>query len=116
MMLAAIVFMPFATAYMGMNLGQRVPTVTYDFVMLVTALLNIRLVKVATSAPVVDEHADRVVVARTRARGWGVALGAAVALMLSFFVPAIGQFGLLTIPLWLRLFMTRAERKAAAQA
>jgi hypothetical protein len=36
--------------------------------------------------------------------------------MLSFFVPAIGQFGLLTIPLWLRLFMTRAERKAAAQA
>src|SRR5689334_18901802 len=32
LMLAAIVFMPFATAYMGMNMGQRVPTVLYDAV------------------------------------------------------------------------------------
>ncbi len=73
MMLAAIVFMPFATAYMGTNMGQRVPMALYDVVLLATSLFNIRLVRLATSAPVVDEHADPLVIARTRARGWGVA-------------------------------------------
>jgi uncharacterized membrane protein len=111
MMLAAIVFMPFATAYMGMNMGQRVPTVLYDLVLLATGLLNIRLVRVATSAPVVDEQADPLVVARTRARGWGVTLGAAIALLLAFFVPRFSQFGLLTIPFLLRLAVRRAERQ-----
>ena len=114
-MLAAIVFMPFATAYMGMNMGQRVPTVLYDLVLLATGLLNIRLVRVATSPPVVDEQADPVVIARTRARGWGVTLGAALALVLAFYVPRLSQFGLLTIPLWLRLVVRRAEKRAARQ-
>lgn len=111
MMLAAVVFMPFATAYMGMNMGQRVPTALYDLVLLTTGLLNIRLVRRATSPPVVDEHADPTLVARTRARGWGVTLGAAIALALAFFVPRYSQFGLLTIPFWLRLAVRRAEAR-----
>ena len=100
---------------MGMNKGQRVPTVLYDLVLLATGLLNIRLVRVATSPPVVDEQADPVVIARTRARGWGVTLGAALALVLAFYVPRLSQFGLLTIPLWLRLVVRRAEKRAARQ-
>ena len=113
-MLAAIVFMPFATAYMGTNMGQRVPTVLYDVVLLATGLLNIRLVRLATSPPVVDEHADPLTVARTRARGWGVTLGAALALALAFVVPKLAQFALMTIPVWLRLVVSRAEKKAVA--
>ena len=112
MMLAAIVFMPFATAYMGTNMGQRVPMAFYDVVLLVTSLFNIRLVMLATSAPVVAEHADPLVIARTRARGWGVAAGALIALLLAFVVPTFSQFGLLTIPLWLRLFVKKAEQRA----
>ena len=112
LMLAAIVFMPFATAYMALNMGQRVPTVLYDLVLLATALLNIRLVKLATSPPVVGESVDVVTIARTRGRGWGVAAGAALALILAFFVPRFSQFGLMTIPLWLRLAVRRAERAA----
>lgn len=112
MMLAAIVFMPFATAYMGTNMGQRVPTVLYDVVLLGTGLLNIRLVRRATSPPVVDEHADALTIARTRARGWGVTAGAALALVLAFFVPRLSQFALMTIPLWLSLVVKRAERGA----
>jgi uncharacterized membrane protein len=112
MMLAAIVFMPFATAYMGTNMGARVPTVLYDCVLLATSLLNIRLVRLATSPPVVDEHADPVTVARTRARGWAVAGGAALALALAFVAPRLSQFALLTIPVWLRLAVARAERAA----
>jgi len=111
-MLAAVVFMPFATAYMALNMGQRVPTVLYDLVLLATALLNIRLVKLATSPPVVGERVDRVTIARTRARGWGVAAGAALAFLLAFFVPRFSQFGLMTIPLWLRLAVRRAEQGA----
>lgn len=111
LMLAAVVFMPFATAYMGMNMGQRVPTVLYDIVLLTTGLLNIRLVRLATSPPVVDERADPVTIARTRGRGWGVTAGAALALILAFFVPRLSQFALMTIPIWLRLAVRRAERK-----
>ncbi|MGZ2412099.1 TMEM175 potassium channel family protein [Sphingomonas sp. F9_3S_D5_B_2] len=111
LMLAAIVFMPFATAYMGLNMGQRVPTVFYDLVLMTTGLLNIQLVRRATAPPVVDEQADPLVVARTRARGWGVTLGAAIALALALFVPRYSQFGLLTIPLWLRLAVGRAEKR-----
>ena len=111
-MLAAVVFMPFATAYMALNMGQRVPTVLYDLVLLATALLNIRLVKLATSPPVVGDGVDAVTIARTRGRGWGVAAGAALALILAFFVPRFSQFGLMTIPLWLRLAVRRAERGA----
>lgn len=113
LMLAAIVFMPFATAYMGANMGQRVPSAFYDATLLVTGLLNIRLVRIATSPPVVDEHADPLVIARTRARGWGVTLGAALAFGLAFFVPRLSQFGLLTIPLWLKLAVARAEKRDA---
>jgi uncharacterized membrane protein len=110
-MLGAIVFMPFATAYMGTNMGQRVPTVMYNAVLLATALLNIRLVRLATSAPVVDEAADALTVARTRARGWGVAGGAALALAVAFVEPRLSQFALITIPLWLRLAVRRAEKR-----
>jgi uncharacterized membrane protein len=113
-MLAAIVFMPFATAYMGMNMGQRVPSALYDLVPLATGLLNIRLVRAATSAPVVDEQVDALTIARTRGRGWGVTTGAALALLLSFFVPRLAQFALMTIPLWLRLAVKRAEKASAA--
>ncbi|MEP6983456.1 MAG: TMEM175 family protein [Sphingomicrobium sp.] len=115
MMLAAIVFMPFATAYMGLNMGERVPTILYDVVLLATGLLNIRLVRMATSPPVVDEDADALTIARIRGRGWGVTAGAALALLLAFFVPRLSQFALLTIPLWLRLAVKRAERSAGAE-
>jgi hypothetical protein len=100
---------------MGMNMGQRVPTVLYDLVLLTTGLLNIRLVRLATSLPVVDESASPVTIARTRGRGWGVTAGAALALVLSFFVPRLSQFALMTIPVWLRIFVRRAERVASAE-
>ena len=115
MMLAAIVFMPFATAYMGLNMGQRVPTILYDVVLLTTGLLNIRLVRMATSPPVVDEDADALTIARIRGRGWGVTLGAALALVFAFFVPRLSQFALLTIPLSMRFAVRRAERAAKTE-
>jgi hypothetical protein len=39
-----------------------------------------------------------------------VAGGAVIALALAFIAPRLSQFGLLAIPIWLRLAMGRAER------
>ena len=114
LMLCAIAFMPFATAYMGTNMGERVPTILYDCVLLATALLNRWLVRVATSAPVVDENADPLTIARTRARGWGSILGAALALVVAFIEPRLSQFALISIPVFLRIAVARAERRVKA--
>ena len=108
-MLCAIAFMPFATAYMSGNFGERVPTAFYDGVLLVTGLLNLRLVRKVTGAPYVDEAAGAEEIAVTRARGWGVTGGAALALIASFFVPHFSQFALVTIPVWMQLAIRRAK-------
>jgi uncharacterized membrane protein len=115
LLLCAVAFMPFATAYMGTNMGQRVPMALYDLVLLTTALLNRKLVLLATDPPVVSETADPLTIARIRARGWGVTLGALLALTIAFFEPRASQFALLTIPLWLRLAVRRAEKRVASQ-
>jgi hypothetical protein len=44
-----------------------------------------------------------------------VTLGAALALLLAFFVPRLSQFALLTIPLWLHFAVRRAEQAAKAE-
>jgi uncharacterized membrane protein len=113
LMLCAIAFMPFATAYMGTNMGQRVPVALYNVVLMATGLLNLRLVRLATSAPVVDQNADPLTIARTRARGWGVTLGAALALVIAFIDPRFSQLALITIPIWMRLAVGRAEKRVA---
>ena len=70
LLLCAIAFMPFATAYMSENYGQRVPAVLYNGVLLTTALLNLRLIRRVTSAPYVATEADPFEVAVHRARPW----------------------------------------------
>jgi uncharacterized membrane protein len=113
-MLCAVAFMPFATAYMSGNFGEKVPTAFYDAVLLVTGLLNLRLVRKVTGPPYVDETANAEDIAFTRARGWGVTGGAALALATSFVAPQFSQFALITIPLWIKLAIGRARRRLAA--
>jgi uncharacterized membrane protein len=112
-MLCAVAFMPFATAYMSANFAQAVPSAFYNAVMFVTGLLNLRLVRKVTGAPFVAEDADAVEIAVTRARGWGVPLGAAVAFAMCFVVPQIAQFMLISIPLWIALAVRAAKRRVA---
>lgn len=113
-MLCAIVFMPFATAYMSGNFGQMVPTALYNALLLITGFLNLRLVRKVTGAPYVDETLDPGEIAATRARGWGVTIGAMLALAISFISPQFAQFALATIPIWAGLSVRRAKRAAAA--
>jgi len=114
-LLCAIVFIPFTTAFMAEYMGAVVPTALYNISLIVTGLLNLRLIRIATSSPVVADHADRTTVLLTRSRGWGVTLGAVCALALSFVDARFSQMALLTIPLWMRLSANRARRQLARE-
>ena len=106
-MLGTMAFMPFATAFMAQNLNQRVPMLIYCGTLLLAALLNIVVVRIATSPPMVDPAADAATIRYARGRGIAVALGAATALGAAFFIPVYAQIFLSTIGLWRRLLVKR---------
>jgi uncharacterized membrane protein len=110
--LAIIAFMPFATAYLSANFGERVPTVFYCGVMFIAALFNFRVNRIATSPPIVDEAASPEVILYVRIRGLSVLLGAFTAVIVAALLPAWGQIGLISIPFWRRLFLAAARRRA----
>ena len=99
-LLGTIAFMPFSTAFLSANVGDRVPTIFYCAAMLLTALLNIRVVRIVTSPPMVDPDVPAAQIDDVRRRSLGVLLGAGTAFVTSFIVPILGQAALVTIPLW----------------
>ncbi|MGH6786988.1 MAG: TMEM175 family protein [Novosphingobium sp.] len=105
-LLMAVAFMPFATGFMSRNFGMVVPTAFYNAMLLVTALLSARVVGIATRLWPEPDGAEAKLM---RMRGFGVALGAAVAFALAFVVPMWSQLGLVTIPLWIRLLQRKAQ-------
>jgi uncharacterized membrane protein len=109
MMLSAIAAMPFFTAFSSAYYGERVPTAFYCGWLLVTALFNIRVQRIATAPPVVGEHVPLELRRMVRQRGVAVALAAAAALVVSVFVPVLAQFTLMSIPLW-RLLLQRLDK------
>jgi uncharacterized membrane protein len=111
LLLMAIAFMPFATAFMAQNIGQLVPTLVYNAVLLVTALLSWRVVTIATAGWEEGYEAEEPMVLRSR--GIGVALGAAAAIGVTFVIPVLSQAALLTIPVWQRLLAARARAATA---
>lgn len=118
-MLCAIVFMPFATAFMSANGGMLVPSSLYALTLIATGLLNIRLVRLTTAPGIVREDAAPATIAYTRKRGMAVVLGALVSLGIAFVDARFSQAGLITIPLWqtlLRRYTTRRLIRTGALA
>lgn len=116
-LLMAIAFMPFSTALMSENIGQLVPTLTYNVVLLITAACSARVIAMAIST----ELAPDIPVAERQlmySRGIGVILGTLSALALTFASPVFRQIALITIPLWQRVTLRWLQRHpvAAAQA
>jgi TMEM175 potassium channel family protein len=109
MLLCAIAFTPFSTAYMSENYGERVPHMFYYGVLLVTALLNLYVVRKVTALPYVDKDVDAEAVAVARAWSWGVTGGTALALAVSFVVPKWGHVLLVTIPVCVAVAIKRAK-------
>ena len=101
LLLMAIAFMPFATAFMSSNIGQLVPTAFYNAVLIISALLSLRVVIIArTLWPEAERRGDGLLMG---ARGISVALAAASALALTFYTPIFSQLAMASIPLWEKL-------------
>lgn len=113
-LLGVIAFMPFVTAYLSSNIFQRVPAIFYCLVMLAAALLNLKVNRIATSAPMVDEKASPQAIIHVRQRAASVVLGSATAVAMAFVAPAFCQAGLISIPFWRRFLGWRAGRRAKA--
>lgn len=116
LMLCSVVFMPFSTSFMSHNVGMLVPTQFYNLSLIATGLLNIRLIRIVTSPPVVSEAVSAERIAIVRARGPAVVLGALCAMLVAFWDPRFSQMALVTIPLWLRLLRVWTQRRLAAAA
>lgn len=116
MLLGAIAFMPFLTAFMAEYAGARVPATLYWGWLLLTALLNLRVNTIAVSpamraASTTDEDARHI-----RGRGISTICAALVSLAVAQFEPVLGPLGMGTMMFWRRIFCRRAPRAVAAQA
>ena len=111
-LLCAIVFMPFATAFMSGNGGMLVPSVVYAATLIVTGLLSLRLTRLATSPGIVCDDVAPLAIAVARSRGLGVILGAILSLGVAFVDARFSQVTLLAIPL-LQLLVRRVVRGRA---
>jgi uncharacterized membrane protein len=113
-LLAAIAFLPFVTAYLGTNIGQRVPTLIYNASFLITAVLSLRLIYLVTSSPILKAETKLDDIHILRARGWAVILAVAIALVASLAVPEYGQLALVAIGGVQRLLAQRWRKGAKA--
>jgi TMEM175 potassium channel family protein len=114
MMLLAMAFMPFVTAFLSQNVGARVPTFVYCLVLLAAALLNIKVGRMATGPTMVARDVPPEAIDYVRRRGLSVALGAATAIAVSLIYPILGQASLISIPLWRRAIAKRPPKHKGA--
>lgn len=114
-LLLTIAAMPFFTAFLSNYSNQRVPVVLYCCWLLLTALLNLRLGRLATSPPVVDPSVSAEVIAGIRRRGLATVLGAVTAIIVGIFspFPVLAQVSLMAIPLWRVLLGWMASKPRA---
>lgn len=103
LLLGAVAFMPFVTGFMSSNPGARVPAIIYWGWLLLTALFNLRVNRIATRPPMLADGVSASEAAAVPRRSQSVALAAASALALSFFIPLAAPVAMATVPLWRRL-------------
>ena len=99
-MLMAIAFMPFVTAFMSQNRGQLVPFATYHLFLALTGFLSFRVVSIATALwaePAAEEQWAM------RSRSLGVVAGGLTAFACAFVSAPLSPIALATIPLWSRV-------------
>ena len=105
--LMAIAFMPFATAFLGRNLGHFVPEMVYNVSMLTLSLLAYWLARTVWRAGGPDALPPD---------GLDMVLAALVCIGLTFVVPLLSQWGMFTALLWSRLEKRLSARARAAKA
>lgn len=111
-LLFTIAAMPFFTAFLSDNAGNRVPTILYTGWLALTGLANYWVNSIASTPPVADPETAAERGPMIRARSRAVVLMALTAMLVGWFVPWGAQPALATFPLWL-LVARRFSRTAA---
>src|SRR5207237_3992808 len=109
MLLGTIAFMPFVTGFMSSNYGKVGPAVCYWGWMLLTAILNLRVNRLATGPAMRAAGVSEADAAQVPRRSVAVLLAAITALGVSFVAPMFAPFGMATIPLWIWVLRTSAR-------
>lgn len=104
LLLGAIAFMPFLTAFMSAYADARVPASLYWGWMVLTALLNMRVNTMATGPEMRAPDATEADVRYIRGRGISTICASIVSLGIAQIAPFLGPLGMATLPLWRRLF------------
>lgn len=97
--LLAVAIMPFATALLANGLGSFVPAVVYDAALMATGFAGWNLNRCINVLGIADPPRD--------AEKYGapsVILAAGVCMAIAFAAPNVSQLGMLTLPLFQRLF------------
>ena len=103
MLLGTIAFMPFVTAFMSAHPGARVPALVYWGWLLITALINLRVNRIATGPHMLADGASPDEAADVPRRSLSVTLAAATALVVAMFLPIAAPAAMATVPLYRRL-------------
>lgn len=114
LLLGAIAFMPFVTAFMSAYPGERVPALVYWGWLLLTAMVNLRVNSIATAPAMLGGGVDADAAATVPRRSLAVLLGAASALAIASLFPLAAPAGMATIPLWRVVIGPRRPGAAAA--
>ncbi|GAB1595857.1 TMEM175 family protein [Lysobacter claricitrinus] len=116
MLLGAVAFMPFVTAFMAEYAGARVPASLYWSWMLVIAVLNLRVNTLAVApsmrAPTTSDEDARYI----RARGVATIAASLCALAVAQFVPFFAPLAMITLPVWRRVLYRPRRATVAADA
>lgn len=107
LLLGMVAFVPFASAFISHNMGDRVPSVFYCATLAVTAALNAGVVWIATGPEMASANAAGADRWAVRSRSLGLLLGSATAVAVTFVAPLYGQFALVTTRIWQRLLASR---------
>jgi uncharacterized membrane protein len=115
LLLGTIAFMPFVTAFWSAHTGARVPAILYWSWLTLTALLNLRVNRLATSPPMRGEAVPAKSATEIPGRSRAVLAGAATSLAIACAVPYAAPLGMATIPLWRRV-LGRGLRDPSVEA
>ena len=97
-LLMAVAFMPFASGFMSVNVGQRVPVLFYLFSMALVALFQGLLLRRLLREHLLKENVSGEL-AIVRRRAWSVPIGLCAAVPIAFVQPYLAVVPLLFIPL-----------------
>jgi uncharacterized membrane protein len=103
--LMAIAFMPFATAFLGANLGRFVPDLFYNLTLFFTALLDWNLSRIAQNAGVITRDTAR----QDNLRSAVLVSATVLSVALTWWRPQFSQLGMLLVPIGFAL-LARRER------